>query len=136
MKPMNGRAFVDSNIWLYLLGNDQVKKEKALQLLSQGHTISTQVLAENANVCRKKFLLDIPTTEQHVQHLTASRQVVLIKPPFIAAALNTSQKHQLGFYDSLIIATALENGCTILYSEDLNEGQVFKNQLTVLNPFK
>lgn len=63
---MKDKAFVDSNVWLYLLGNDQVKKEKALTLLQGSPIIGTQVLAENSNVCRRKFGLDIETTAQHL----------------------------------------------------------------------
>jgi predicted nucleic acid-binding protein len=132
---MNGKAFVDSNIWLYLLGNDLPKKQKALQLLHQNHLISTQVLAENSNVCRQKFHLDIPTTKQHVRHLFSNCQVVVIQPEYIFRALSLSDKYQFGFYDSLIVATALENDCRILYSEDLQNGQVIEGKLKIVNPF-
>ncbi len=132
---MKDKTFVDSNIWLYLLGSDITKKQKALQLLGQNLTISTQVLAENSNVCRKKFLLDIPTTEQHVQNLITYCKVVLIQPETILAALSISEKYQFGFYDSLIIATAIENDCNQLYSEDLQNGQVVEGKLKILNPF-
>ena len=135
MKPMKDKVFIDSNIWLYLLGNDLPKKQKALQLLQEGHVISTQVVAENANVCRKKYRLDISTTEQHIQNLLAFCQVVLIQPESIISALSLSNKFSYSFYDSLIIASALESGCTILYSEDLHIGQVVNGQLKIANPF-
>ena len=132
---MKDKIFVDSNVWLYLLGNVEPKKQKSLQLLQQHHFISTQVLAENANVCRRKFLLDIPTTEQHICNLIASCKIVLIQPETTLQALAVSQKYQFGFYDSLIVATALENECTVLYSEDGQDGQVIEGKLTILNPF-
>ncbi len=40
------------------------------------------------------------------------------------------------FYDSLIVATALESECTILYSEDMQDGLLIENQLKIVNPFK
>lgn len=40
------------------------------------------------------------------------------------------------FYDSLIVASALESECTILYSEDMQPGLVIENQLKIVNPFK
>ena len=92
MKPMKDKVFVDSNIWLYLLGNDLWKKQKALELLQEGHVISTQVVAENANVCRKKYRLDTHITEQHIQNLLAFCQVVLIQPDSIISALSLSHK--------------------------------------------
>ncbi|MBI1226992.1 MAG: PIN domain-containing protein [Bacteroidetes bacterium] len=133
---MKDRAFVDSNIWLYLLGNDADKKEKAISLLQNRHIISTQVLAENSNVCRKKFNLDIEITTQHIQNLASLCEVALIIPEYIVSALKIAGKYQLGFYDSLIIATAIDKDCQILYSEDLQDGQLFESKLKVINPFK
>jgi predicted nucleic acid-binding protein len=132
---MKDKIFADSNVWLYLLGNDLTKKQIALRLLQQGHTISTQVLAENSNVCRRKFLLDFPTTERHIHNLITSCDIVLIQPATILKALGISQKYHFGFYDSVVIATALEAGCNILYSEDLQDGQVVEGEMTIMNPF-
>jgi len=44
-------------------------------------------------------------------------------------------KYQYRYWDSLVIATALLNGCDILYSEDLHEGQLIEDKLTIINPF-
>jgi len=44
--------------------------------------------------------------------------------------------YKFQFYDCLIIATALENNCTILYSEDMQHNQLIEDKLTILNPFK
>lgn len=133
---MKDKAFVDSNVWLYLLGNDLDKKEKAILLLKHRHVISTQVLAENSNVCKRKLNLDIETITQHIRILTATCEVSIILPEHIVSALNIAGKYRLGFYDSLIIATAIEKDCQVLYSEDLQDGQVFEGKLKVVNPFK
>jgi predicted nucleic acid-binding protein len=45
-------------------------------------------------------------------------------------------RHHLSYWDSLIIAAALEANCAILYSEDRQHGQLFNNQLTIVNPFR
>jgi predicted nucleic acid-binding protein len=63
---MSGSKFIDSNIWLYLLQNDLIKKQIVLNILQDASNISTQVLNENANVCIKKFKLSVPQTEQHL----------------------------------------------------------------------
>jgi predicted nucleic acid-binding protein len=39
------------------------------------------------------------------------------------------------YYDTLVIAAALEAGCATLYSEDLHDGQTIDGQLTIRNPF-
>ncbi|MCY7350108.1 MAG: hypothetical protein LH606_05515 [Cytophagaceae bacterium] len=51
-------------------------------------------------------------------------------------ALRIKGRYGYQFYDSLIIATALQVGCTVLYSEDMQDGQVIDLRLTILNPFK
>ena len=45
-------------------------------------------------------------------------------------------KYKLQFYDSMILATALENGCNIVFSEDMQHNQVIENRLTIINPFR
>ena len=50
--------------------------------------------------------------------------------------LKIKDKYKLQFYDSLIIATALENNCSVLYSEDMQHGFEIENTLTIINPFK
>lgn len=51
-------------------------------------------------------------------------------------ALRLKNKYNFQYYDALIVATALENGCTILYSEDMQHNQTIENTLTIVNPFK
>jgi predicted nucleic acid-binding protein len=133
---MNDNIFVDSNIWLYLFDADQHKKNTVLRLLSENHTISTQVLSENANVCLKKLRMTEVLVSQHIQHLTAACHVVLLKPSTIKMALQIKQNHQLSFYDSQILAAAIENQCNILLSEDLAEGATYEGKVKVINPFR
>jgi predicted nucleic acid-binding protein len=45
-------------------------------------------------------------------------------------------RYQFSYWDSLIVASALESGCGVLYSEDLQSQQRIENQLEILNPFK
>lgn len=133
---MSDRIFVDSNIWLYLFDADLRKKNIALELLGKKHFISTQVLSENANVALKKLQLSQDVVRQHIQHLIAACPIFLVKPSTVEYALQIRQNHQLGFYDSQILAAAIENHCTILYSEDLAEGVVYERKIKVVNPFK
>jgi predicted nucleic acid-binding protein len=52
-----------------------------------------------------------------------------------AIALMVHFKYKFSYYDSLIISSALENGCSILYSEDLHHNQKIEKTLTIINPF-
>jgi predicted nucleic acid-binding protein len=52
------------------------------------------------------------------------------------AALGIAERLGYRFYDSLILASALEAGCSTLYSEDLQDGQVVEGTLAIRNPFR
>ena len=47
-----------------------------------------------------------------------------------------SEKYNFSYYDSIIVSTALENECNIVYSEDMQHSQIIENKLTIINPFK
>lgn len=132
---MNDKSFVDSNVWIYLFDKDQSKKKVSLQLLCEETIISTQVIAENINVCFRKFNLPFDVVENHAMNLIQNCQVALISPATIQSALQISKRYQYRFYDSLILATALENDCPIVYSEDMQHEQVIEGNMTILNPF-
>lgn len=50
-------------------------------------------------------------------------------------ALRIKEKYKYQYYDSLIIATALERGCSALYSEDMQHNQNIESKLIIKNPF-
>ena len=132
---MKDKRFVDSNIWLYLLSDDAHKKVKAMELLEEGGTISTQTLTENANVCLRKFKLANSTVRKHLLMLVKYCKVVQINSNSVFEALYIAERYQYSFYDSLVIATALSNGCEVLFSEDLQHEQVIERKLKIINPF-
>jgi len=49
--------------------------------------------------------------------------------------IKVKEKYRYSYYDSVIIASALQNNCTVLYSEEMNHNQVIENSLTIINPF-
>jgi len=53
----------------------------------------------------------------------------------IVNACDIALKYHFSFYDSLIIAAALESGCSTLYTEDMHNGQVIEDRLKIVNPF-
>ncbi len=68
-----------------------------------------------------------------VSHLCPSASPVTVE--IHEAALRIAEKHRCDIYDALVIAAALEAGCAILYSDDLQDGQTIDEQLTIRNPF-
>jgi predicted nucleic acid-binding protein len=55
--------------------------------------------------------------------------------PTIESCLLLKEKYRYSWWDSLILASALEAGCTAVYSEDMQNGQLIEDRLTIKNPF-
>lgn len=62
-------------------------------------------------------------------------QITVMSGGTIAIALEIMTKYQLSWWDSLILAAALEGSCSVVYSEDMQAGQVIEDRLTIVNPF-
>ena len=129
-------VFIDTNVLVYAAAKDDPRADIATALLAEGGTISVQVLNEFANVARRK--LNWPW-EDVVDALAAFR--VLCSEPIPLhlsmhqAALEIAQRDGLSFYDALIVASALEAGCSTLLSEDMQDGRTIAGRLTIRNPF-
>jgi len=135
---MNDKRFFDTNIVVYLYSKDEPDKQSIAKNLFKNNQpiISTQVLGEFSNVLRRKFQQEYTDIVVAVNQVTAIvNQVATITNDNIISALNLADKYHYSFYDSLIIAVALAENCTILYSEDLQHGQTIESTLTIQNPF-
>ena len=130
-------GFFDSNVLLYTLAENDPREAIAVRLLAAGGTISVQVLNEFAAVARRKLGLSWPEVAQALDAMRA-----LCPPPLPItlatheAALGIAGRLGYRFYDSLVIASALEANCATLFSEDMQDGQVVEGRLTIRNPFR
>ena len=134
---MSDRAFLDTNVFVYAIVQGDPRSHDAEKLISAGGRVSVQVLNEFAAVVRRKT--NMPWGE--VQLALESIQVLCPDPLPITLdthqeALAIAEKYRYKVYDALIVASALEARCTILYSEDMQDGQVFDHKLAIRNPFK
>ena len=130
------RTFIDSNVILYLYSDNDRRKELVIALLNSDKTISTQVVNENVNVCIRKIKLSKEEAFGHGKNLLENFNVVNIYSSTITRAFDLSIKYRFSFWHSLIVATALENECEILFSEDMQDGLVVDGTLKIVNPFK
>jgi len=127
-------AFFDTNILVYAqqIGG---KADRARVLFADGGKLSVQVLNEFTAVSRHKQRRDWREIAEAVSDV-----LTMVDPPLAltldlhAAARALAEDHRLSFYDALIIASAIEAGCDILYSEDMQHGRTIGG-LAVVNPF-
>ncbi|MEO1096415.1 MAG: PIN domain-containing protein [Bacteroidota bacterium] len=139
---MKGKFFLDTNIFVYSFDVDApVKKEIATDLVAQSFAadsgvISYQIIQEFLNVASRKF--KIPLSKNSLsQYLTKFMDPLCKVYPSInlyIEALDIHDRWRFSFYDSLVISSALQAQCEIIYSEDLQHDQVIKNT-RIINPF-
>ena len=132
---MPSRPFVDTNVLLYLLSPDAAKATRAERLLARRIVVSVQVLNEFANVARRKQSLDWDELKQALAGIRRFADVHAVTVETHERGLGLAQRYQLGLYDAMIAAAAIEAGCNTLMSEDFQAGQVLADRLTIRNPF-
>jgi len=137
---MNDKVFLDTNIVIYSYSEDEPEKQEiANDILEQYNNqiiISNQVINELSNTLFRKFKLNEDEVRKTVLELNDNFPIVNFNLQTQLKGIELKGKYKLQFYDSMILATALENGCNIVFSEDMQHNQVIENQLTIINPFK
>ena len=134
------RVFIDTNIIVYAREKDDIKKNAiASDLLrnvlnDKSIFISTQVLNEiYSTLSKHKVSHDEIATL--IMDLQRDMQVSTVTTATINASLRLKAKYEYSWWDSFILAASLESQCDIVYSEDMQDGQVIENILTIRNPF-
>ena len=134
------KVFFDSNILIYFAdGADPQKQQIAENLIKNAvindtGVISTQSLQEFFAATTRKLLCTKEKAKEYVENFSESFTVEQVSVPLILKAINISIKNQFSFWDSLILAAAIQTGCIICYSEDLTNGQIVDG-VKILNPF-
>jgi predicted nucleic acid-binding protein len=134
---MADKAFFDTNVLIYAIAENDPRNVRARELLAAGGVVSVQVLNEFISVVRRK--VQMPWDEVKL----ASQWIRILCPKPVTLTVDThdeavriAEKYVYPIYDSLIVASALEANCGVLYSEDLQDGQVIDRKLTIRNPFQ
>jgi predicted nucleic acid-binding protein len=132
---MSGKAFLDTNIFVYMQSEPQ-KNALCMKVIKRfACAASTQVLSEICNVFTKKFSLPITGVLEIIKAVNASCEVSIVTAETIESALMLKERYHYSYYDSLILASALECECNYLFSEDMSDGQIIENRLEIVNIF-
>jgi predicted nucleic acid-binding protein len=132
---MPDRFFLDSNVCLYILDKQSPKFGIAKSLLQGQPRISTQVILENVSVCVKKFKLSKRFALSHAKSLQQACEVIPVSNQTITKTGLIFERYDYSIFDCLILAAAINARCKILYTEDMQHGQVIEDQITIVNPF-
>jgi len=139
MKKIRDKVFIDTNIFVYAKSdvNDKHKQLSAKEMLvslSNEVIISVQVLNEFYNVLSKYNISD-EVIQTAIISLLKYCKLKTVTLSTIKSCWNIKIKYKYHYYDCLIIASALENNCSVLYTEDMQHGQLIENKLKIINPF-
>jgi predicted nucleic acid-binding protein len=139
---MSGRFFLDTNLFVYTFdAKAPAKAKKAAQLIRRAADtgegiISYQVVQEFFSVALRRFQQPMSVAEAEQYLITVLRPLLAIhsSPGLYLEALRIAEKHRVSWYDSLIVAAAVEGQCERLYSEDFQHGRKIEG-LRIENPF-
>lgn len=140
---MSARFFLDTNVFVYSFERTEpAKASRAAELIRDGletrkGIVSYQVVQEFFNVAFRRFLKPMSAfaAEEYLGTVFRPLLAVHSSPALFVSALQLHHRHHLSWYDSLVVAAALEANCETLYSEDLQDGRRF-DALTITNPFR
>jgi predicted nucleic acid-binding protein len=135
--------FIDSNVLVYHFDDrDAAKRQTAERVVrdaleTRSGCISFQVVQESMNVLTTKLSKTLAPADarRFLDDVLVPLWSVHPSVALYQRALDVQARFRYGFYDSLIIAAALAEGCTRLLSEDLQDGQRIEG-LTIVNPFE
>lgn len=139
---MNDKFFIDTNIFIYQLDTEDPVKSSICDeivldgIASSNGCISFQVVQETLNVLLKKSrkTVSIQEASDYFDSTLEPLFNIPATPALYQRSLNIIHRYQFSYYDSLIIAAALESGCRLLFSEDFQHQQIIES-LKIQNPF-
>jgi predicted nucleic acid-binding protein len=139
---MSAKFFLDTNVFVYVFdATAPGKAKKAARLVRDAvdmgrGIVSFQVVQEFFNVALRRFAQPMSGAEAEQYLITVLRPLLAIhsSPALYVEALRIAGKHRMAWYDSMIVASALEGRCETLYSEDLQHGRKIDG-MRIENPF-
>ena len=133
---MSDKPFFDSNVLLYLASDDGAKANRAEALLSDGGTISVQVLNEMSNAAIRKLGMSWSQVGTLLEPVRALCRIEPLTEDTYGLGARLAVRYQFSVYDAMIVAAALLAGADTLYSEAMHDGLLVEGRLRIRNPFR
>lgn len=137
---MKDKCFLDTNLLVYLYDENEIEKQKSVITFlkslrkKQQAVLSVQTLGEFFNVTTKKLKISKEQSMFFCNEIRHMYPVYEISTENVFHAMQISKTTNFSYWDSLIIAMAIDTDCSVLYSEDLNPGQQVEG-VRIINPF-
>jgi len=140
---MSARFFLDTNLFVYSLegtGSDKARRAKQLvqeAIATHNGIVSYQVVQEFFHVAFRRFTPPMTTPEAEQYFVAVFRPLLTVhsSAAIYVQALSLRSRYKFSWYDCVLLAGAIEGGCGLLYSEDMQHGQII-GELRIENPFR
>jgi len=140
---MSAKYFIDTNIFIYSFDHrNPDKKERSQRVIERAletgdGIISTQVIQEFLNVATQKFTIPLKPDDSRTYLRVVLNPLCQVYPnlALYETCLEVQAETRYSFFDSLILAAAIQGGCSYLCSEDLQDRQVVRG-VEITNPFR
>lgn len=119
-----------------MINRKQIPVLELIQSHFKNIILSSQVLNECFNTLTRKKIVPLLEAKDIIDYISNTYPIIPIDKMLVQQAIEIHLTYHYSYYDSLIIATALENYCKVLYSEDMQHGQVICDVLKIINPFE
>jgi predicted nucleic acid-binding protein len=134
---MKDNPTLDTNVLIYAFGKqDDDRKLIAKAIISKCNIISLQVVNETVYVLHRKFKFSSFELDKILEFLKLNFIISDLSINILELTIQISAKYGFSFWDSMMVAAALNNDCSILYSEDMQDKQIIEGRLQIINPFQ
>ena len=139
------KKFIDTNIWFYAFVRgkepaESVKTDHAGRCINttKAIVVSSQIINEVCVNLIKKAAFEEERIAALITAFYQSYAVMPIVHSTLLLASDLRKRYRLSYWDSLslMVASAIEANCAVLYTEDLQHGQVIDTTLTIINPLR
>ena len=131
----NEKVAIGTNVIIYAIENqDSKKSDISLELLRMRPYVSNQAIAESINVLKRLYKNNNELCILKILQLLKQCRLIINNEDIYYSAKYLMKKYKFGLYDSIIVANALLENCTVLYTEDMYEVLIEK-KMKIINPF-
>ena len=134
---MTDKPTLDTNVMIYAFGKqDDERKQIAKTTVAKCNIISLQVVNETVYVLLRKFQFTSYELDKVIEFMKQNFVISDLNVQTLDQTVKIMDKYGFSFWDSMMVSAALNNHCSILYSEDMQNTQVIEDRLQIINPFK
>jgi len=135
---MSDRVFLDTNMFIYLYSESEPEKRGIVYKIFDQHycITSLQAMNEASNVWFRKYGWDGSKIYKYLDNIELlCDEILAMNRSTTNMALSLKDHYGYSYYDCLMLSSALENDCSIIFTEDLKDGQIVNYYLKIINPF-